>query len=63
LATRVIPDFTSVRIGVMRKIGDATLQVRIENLFDEEIVTGLSGDGLRTLAAPRSLRASLEWDF
>ena len=63
LATRVIPDFTSVRVGVMRKIGDATLQVRMENLFDEEIVTGLSGDGLRTLAAPRSLWASLEWDF
>ncbi|MCX6846697.1 MAG: TonB-dependent receptor [Verrucomicrobia bacterium] len=63
LATRVIPDFTSVRVGVMRKFGDATLQVRLENLFDEEIVTGLSSNGLRTLAAPRSLWASLEWDF
>jgi outer membrane receptor protein involved in Fe transport len=63
LATRVIPDYTSVRVGVMRKIGDATLQVRIENLFDEEIVTGLSSNRLRTLAAPRSLWASLEWDF
>jgi outer membrane receptor protein involved in Fe transport len=63
LATRVIPDYTSVRLGVMRKIGNATLQVRIENLFDEEIVTGLSSNGLRTLAAPRSLWASLEWDF
>ena len=47
----------------MRKIGNATLQVRIENLFDEEIVTGLSSNGLRTLAAPRSLWVSLEWDF
>jgi outer membrane cobalamin receptor len=63
LETRVIPDYTSVRLGVMRKIGNATLQVRIENLFDEEIVTGLSSNGLRTLAAPRSLWASLEWDF
>ena len=63
LATRVIPDYTSVRLGVMRKIGNATLQVRIENLFDEEIVTGLSSNRLRTLAAPRSLWASLEWDF
>jgi outer membrane cobalamin receptor len=63
LATRVIPDYTSVRIGAMRKIGDATLQVRIENLFNEQIVTGLSGDGLRSLAAPRSLWASLEWEF
>ena len=63
MATRLIPDYTSVRFGVMRKIGDATLQVRIENLFDEEIVTGLSSDGLRTLAAPRSLWASMRWDF
>jgi len=63
LATREISDYTSVRVGVMRKIGDATLQVRIENLFDEEVVTGLSSNGLRTLAAPRSLWASLEWDF
>lgn len=63
LATRVIPDYTSVRLGVMRKIGNATLQVRMENLFDEEIVTGFSSNGLRTLAAPRSLWASLEWDF
>jgi len=63
LATRMIPDYTSVRLGVMRKIGNATLQVRIENLFNEEIVTSLSSDGLRTLAAPRSLWASMEWDF
>jgi outer membrane cobalamin receptor len=63
LATRVIPDYTSVRVGVMRKIGNATLQVRIENLFNEGIVTGSSSNGLRTLAAPRSLWASLEWGF
>jgi len=63
LATRVIPDYTSVRLGARRKIGDATFQVRIENLINEEIVTGLSSNGLRTLAAPRSLWASLEWDF
>lgn len=63
LATRVIPEYVSARLGVMRKIGKATLQLRVENLFDEEIVTGLSSDGLRTLAAPRSLWASMEWDF
>jgi outer membrane receptor protein involved in Fe transport len=63
MATRLIPDYTAVRLGVMRKIGDATLQLRIENLFDEEIMTGLSSDGLRTLAAPRSLWVSMEWEF
>ena len=38
-------------------------QARIENLFDEEIQTGLSSDGLRTLAAPRSLWVGAEWAF
>ncbi|MGA0854975.1 MAG: TonB-dependent receptor domain-containing protein, partial [Luteolibacter sp.] len=63
LASRVIPDYTSVKIGVMRKIGNAVWQVRIENLFDEEIVTGVSSDGLHTLSEPRSLWTSVEWDF
>jgi outer membrane cobalamin receptor len=63
LATRVIPDYTSVKIGVMRKIGNAVWQVCIENLFDEEIVTGVSSDGLHTLSEPRSLWTSVEWDF
>jgi hypothetical protein len=47
----------------MRKIGNAVWQVCIENLFDEEIVTGVSSDGLRTLSGPRSLWTSIEWDF
>jgi outer membrane cobalamin receptor len=63
LAKRVIPDYTSVKIGVMRKIGNAVWQVCIENLFDEEIVTGVSSDGLRTLSEPRSLWTSIEWGF
>lgn len=63
LATREIPDYTSVRIGASYRHGGALYQVRVENLFDEEIQTGLSGDGLRTLAAPRSLWAGVEWEF
>lgn len=63
LATREIPDYTSVRIGASWRTEKVLYQVRIENLFDEQIETGLSGNGLRTLAAPRSLWAGVEWEF
>jgi len=63
LATREIPDYTSVRIGASWQVESAIYQVRVENLFDEEIQTGLSGDGIRTYAAPRSIWFGVEWQF
>jgi outer membrane cobalamin receptor len=63
LAQRSIPDYTSVRIGASWQIAGATYQVRVENLFDEEIQTGLSSDGIRTIASPRSLWLGAEWQF
>ncbi|MEX1115541.1 MAG: TonB-dependent receptor [Akkermansiaceae bacterium] len=63
LATREIPDYTSVRIGASWQTEAAIYQVRVENLFDEEIQTGLSGDGIRTYAAPRSIWVGAEWRF
>ena len=63
LASRVISDFTSVRIGASWQVAGAIYQIRIENLFDEEIQTGLSGEGIRTFAAPRSLWVGAEWGF
>ncbi len=63
LANRSIPDFTSVRIGAAWQVAGAIYQIRIENLLDEEIQTGLSSDGIRTLAAPRSLWICAEWEF
>lgn len=63
LATRSIPGYTALRAGLRWRIRGATCQVRVDNLLDEEIGTGLSSDGIRTLAAPRSLWAGLEWDF
>jgi outer membrane receptor protein involved in Fe transport len=63
LATRSIPDYTSVRIGASWRMAGALWQARIENLFDEQIETGLSSDGLRTVAAPRSLWLGAEWEF
>lgn len=63
LATRSIPDYTSVRLGATWEFAGAVYQIRIENLFDEEIQTGHTSDGLRTLAAPRSLWLGAEWEF
>lgn len=63
LATRSIPDYTSVRIGASWRTEKVLYQIRIENLLNEQIETGLSSDGLRTLAGPRSLWAGVEWEF
>ncbi len=63
LASRSIPSFTTVRVGAQFQIGRGIYQIRVENLFDEEIQTGLSSDGIRTYAGPRSLWVGAEWAF
>ncbi len=63
LAERRIPDYVSARIGASWRKGRTTYQARIDNLFGEEIATGLSSDGWRTLAAPRSFWLSVEREF
>jgi len=63
LAERRIPEFTSARIGMAWRTEQAVYQIRVENLFDEDIQTGLSSDGIRTFATPRSLWLSVEWAF
>lgn len=63
LAQRRIPDFTSLRVGARWRHGNGIYQIRIENLLDEEIQTGLSSDGIRTYGVPRSLWLGAEWEF
>jgi outer membrane cobalamin receptor len=63
LATRSLSNFTTVRIGATWQTTRALYQVRIENLFDEDIQTGLSSDGIRTVGSPRSLWVGVEWQF
>jgi outer membrane cobalamin receptor len=63
LASRSIPSFTTARIGAQWQIGRGIYQIRIENLSDEDIQTGLSSDGIRTYAGPRSLWIGAEWNF
>ncbi len=63
LAGRRIPDYTSTRVGARWKTDIGIYQIRVENLFDEEIQTGLASNGLRTYGAPRSLWLGAEWEF
>lgn len=63
LAARRIPSYTSARIGASWKVGSTTYHARIDNLFDKEIVTGLSSNDLRTVAAPRSFWLGVEHQF
>jgi len=63
LAAREIAGYTSARIGASWRLAGGFYQIRIENLFDEEIRTGLGSDGIRTVAAPRSLWLGAGWEF
>ena len=64
LAARRIPSYASARIGATWEAReDLLLHARVDNLFDEEIATGLSTDGIRTIAGPRALWVGAEWSF
>ncbi|MFT4177122.1 MAG: TonB-dependent receptor [Luteolibacter sp.] len=63
LASRRIGDYTSTRLGLRWTRGPVVFQIRLENLFDEAIQTGLSGDGIRTYAAPRTCWVGISSDF
>jgi len=56
LEERRLDSWWTARLGGRLEVTDAlTMQVRVENLFDEEIDTGLSSSGLRSTGLPRSL--------
>ena len=61
LATRLMPDFAVFGTGLRWRAQQAIWQLRIDNLLNEEVVTGISSDRIRTLAAPRSLWLGVEW--
>ncbi len=64
LGQRRIPDYWTTRIGGNWRIAEGvTVFARVENLFDEEIATGLSSDGIRSTGTPRSFWAGVEWEF
>ena len=60
--TRRIDSFVTFNIGARYAISDQHyIGIRIENLFDEEVNTGVASNGLRTIGAPRG--AWLTWNF
>ncbi len=63
LAARRIPAAATVHIGLRHRGERASFHFRIDNLFDEAVQTGLSSDGIRTLAAPRTVWSGIEWEF
>ena len=64
LGARELASYTSVRLGTSWQASDRlTLHGRIENLFDEDIPTGLASDGLRSYGQPRAFWITAEWAF
>lgn len=64
LSQRRIADYTSARVGVMWRFSERfSAMVRVENLFDDEIQTGLGSDGTVSIAGPRSFWVTMEWAF
>ena len=56
LEERRLDSWWTARLGGRFEVADAlTMQIHVENLFDEEIDTGLSSSGLRSTGLPRSL--------
>jgi outer membrane receptor protein involved in Fe transport len=60
LNERLLDDFVSLDLYLARRIG-ASLELfaAVENLFDETIEAGLSGDGLLTVGAPRMVHGGV----
>jgi outer membrane receptor protein involved in Fe transport len=62
LNERVLADATIVDAFARVRVGDSwSLFAAAENLFDEEVEAGLTGDGLVSIAAPRLLRVGVRW--
>ena len=64
LATRRLGSWWTTRLGASyQATDDLSIHARIENLFDQEITTGLSSNGLRSIGTPRTfwLGVEMEW--
>ncbi|HYJ06789.1 MAG TPA: TonB-dependent receptor [Chthoniobacterales bacterium] len=62
LNTRVLAPFTTIDAAIFYNLSDAvTAGVKVENLFDTEIETGKSADGLVSIGAPRLMTLQLRW--
>ena len=49
--------------GEFEAADNVTIHARIENLFDQEVTTGLSSTGLRSIGQPRSFWLGMDYSF
>ena len=64
LGERRLGSWWTARLGGEVKVTERmTVQARIENLFDEEVATGLSSSGLRSIGQPRSAWIDVNYRF
>lgn len=64
LEHRKLASWSSTRLGARVALTeDLSLNLRVENLFDEKIITGHSSSGLESIGQPRSFWANLRYRF
>ena len=62
--SRVLAAFTTVDLGLTYDFSThASVAVRVENLFDQQIETGKTADGLVSIGAPRLVTLRLRWQL
>jgi len=62
--TRKLGSWWTTRLGASwQATENLTVHARIENLFDEEITTGLASNGLRSIGTPRSFWIGVEKEW
>ena len=62
--SRVLAPFTTFDVAVMYQFSErGSAAIRIENLFDTQIETGKSADGLVSIGAPRLFSFQVRWQL
>ncbi len=64
LNERQLPSIIIAHLGAGYALTEAiSLKLSVRNIFDQEVLSALSADGLETLAQPRSAKAALQIFF
>jgi outer membrane receptor protein involved in Fe transport len=62
--SRVLAPFTTLDVAVMYQFSErGSAAIRVENLFDTQIETGKSADGLVSIGAPRLFSFQVRWQL
>jgi outer membrane receptor for ferrienterochelin and colicin len=64
LSVRPLDSYWNTQLGLEMEVNeDLSIRAMVDNVFDEEIQTGLASNGLMSIGAPRTfwLSARIEW--